>query len=455
MTIKSIQLLSHASVIIKVDGLTILTDPWFFGTAFNDGWELFPQPNLGTIPNDIKDVDLIWISHEHPDHLHFPTLKYIKDLVPDHVQIGFQSTNSTKVFDALKKLGYVNFLEMPHMERLKINSDVELAIYAHRHLDCCLAVFIQNEFWLLNVNDTELNENDTRVIRQVWGCADVLLNQFSIAGSQGIPNLLKSESQEILTKMCAVHDQLGAEITIPIASFMRFSCHDNFLLNSFANNPLDVSIEFSKKELNLALLSIQGEALEWQGEEILPANIDTVTSNSREKFLALYTHPLEINKDFNLGTIPAADVTRTLVNRISQLNRTTTFLLWNTMEPIVFKIPDWDSECWELDFKRLSFTKKSNDIDYDMKINSQPLEYTFKMPFGVQTLGVSGRYEFHTRHLNVPKTWKLLRIITSLDNASINISFKGLFSRTLLKWVWLRRKGLLPQITQQISRFFK
>ena len=54
-----ISLISHASILIKVDDIQILTDPWFFGTAFNDGWELNPTPNLDLIKSRIADVNII------------------------------------------------------------------------------------------------------------------------------------------------------------------------------------------------------------------------------------------------------------------------------------------------------------------------------------------------------------------------------------------------------------
>ena len=51
----TIKLLSHASILIDACGRKILTDPWYFGTAFNDGWELSPIPlilNKGLTPNN-------------------------------------------------------------------------------------------------------------------------------------------------------------------------------------------------------------------------------------------------------------------------------------------------------------------------------------------------------------------------------------------------------------------
>ena len=81
MSAAKVKLLSHASILIEVDGKKVLTDPWYFGTAFNDGWELSYKPILEEIKAYIHDVDIIWISHEHPDHLHFPTLKWIAEFI--------------------------------------------------------------------------------------------------------------------------------------------------------------------------------------------------------------------------------------------------------------------------------------------------------------------------------------------------------------------------------------
>lgn len=452
---KSIKLLSHASVLISIDGLRIVTDPWFLGSAFNDGWELFPAPILDELIDEIKDVDIIWISHEHPDHLHFPTLKYIKEFLSADVTIAFQSTNSDKVFESLKKIGYSNFLEMPHRKKLRINSDVELATYAHRHLDSALAVFVDGNFWLLNVNDTVLTGNDTRIIRQNWGSPIAMLHQFSIAGYNGIRNTLKTRKKVVMQRMCDHHLQLAPLMTIPIASYMRYSCPDNYELNAYANTPFDAETEFSRKNLKLVLLSIQGDALEWNDSEVIPKNIDAVISNARDNFLNAYKDKPEVGHDFKLNTVKKEDLNKVIENRLLYLKKKTTFLLWNRLNPIIFKISDWDSELWSIDFKRIRFKKLQNDAEYDLVINSQPLEYSFKMPFGFQTLGVSGRYKFNSKYSSIPLTWKLLRMITSLDNAGIHISFQGLLSRETIKWMWARRQGLRSQIHQQFSRFFR
>ena len=40
---QSIRLINHASVLISDQTNIILSDPWYEGSSFNDGWELIYQ----------------------------------------------------------------------------------------------------------------------------------------------------------------------------------------------------------------------------------------------------------------------------------------------------------------------------------------------------------------------------------------------------------------------------
>ena len=63
--------LNHSSFIMD----SILVDPWFKGSIFLNGWNLLKE-----FEYDINKMyyEYIYISHEHPDHFHIPTLKQIK-----------------------------------------------------------------------------------------------------------------------------------------------------------------------------------------------------------------------------------------------------------------------------------------------------------------------------------------------------------------------------------------
>ncbi|NWJ20499.1 hypothetical protein HX860_05470 [Marine Group I thaumarchaeote] len=46
MTIPIITFVNHASVIFSYKEISLITDPWLFGSAFNNGWELIAKTKM-------------------------------------------------------------------------------------------------------------------------------------------------------------------------------------------------------------------------------------------------------------------------------------------------------------------------------------------------------------------------------------------------------------------------
>lgn len=67
--------LNHACFVIDIAGkLSFATDPWILGSAFCDGWWLSEASPRDAIER-LDACDFIYISHNHPDHLHAETLQ--------------------------------------------------------------------------------------------------------------------------------------------------------------------------------------------------------------------------------------------------------------------------------------------------------------------------------------------------------------------------------------------
>ena len=65
----------HASVYIKTDKVSIVTDPWFSKKgAFLGSWYQFPD-NTEIDFSWTKDLDYVCLSHEHEDHYDIEFLK--------------------------------------------------------------------------------------------------------------------------------------------------------------------------------------------------------------------------------------------------------------------------------------------------------------------------------------------------------------------------------------------
>ena len=61
-----ITFVNHASVIFSYKKIRLITDPWLFGSAFNNNWDLISKSKMQT--DDFESITHIWFSHEHPDH---------------------------------------------------------------------------------------------------------------------------------------------------------------------------------------------------------------------------------------------------------------------------------------------------------------------------------------------------------------------------------------------------
>ena len=76
-----VRFLNHACLLFTSDHLSFATDPWIVGSAFSNGWWL-----ANSSPDDaltaLNKCDFIYVSHNHPDHLHKESLEYIRKDMP-------------------------------------------------------------------------------------------------------------------------------------------------------------------------------------------------------------------------------------------------------------------------------------------------------------------------------------------------------------------------------------
>ena len=91
----TITFLNHSSFLIEREESVTLVDPWFSGKIFNNSWSLLKDTDDSKI--NYSKLKYISISHEHPDLLHFPTLKYIKSKVDHEVTILYPKRKNPNI----------------------------------------------------------------------------------------------------------------------------------------------------------------------------------------------------------------------------------------------------------------------------------------------------------------------------------------------------------------------
>lgn len=118
-----IEFMNHACLYFKIgEELSFATDPWIIGSAFCNGWWL-TKSSPSNVFHKLNDCDFIYVSHNHPDHLHPESLKYIRKDMP-MLTAGFETASTARM---LKECGFENILTMDFCSRL-VSDEHSLAL---------------------------------------------------------------------------------------------------------------------------------------------------------------------------------------------------------------------------------------------------------------------------------------------------------------------------------------
>ena len=166
--------------------ITFATDPWIHGSAFCNGWWLAKSS-----PTDAFDIlnkcDFIYISHNHPDHLHPESLQRIRKDMPI-LTAKFQS-GSTKEY--LHKFGFMNVVAMDFVSSL-VDSEKEIHLSVLKSGDFRedSGLFLQHGKFkcLLTVDSNFINFGKLPTV-------DLLCSSFA-GGASGFPLCFENYSEE-------------------------------------------------------------------------------------------------------------------------------------------------------------------------------------------------------------------------------------------------------------------
>jgi UDP-MurNAc hydroxylase len=433
-----ITFVSHASVIIDVDGVRILCDPWQDGTAFNNSWSLLVPAHA--LEAELATVNYIWVSHEHPDHFHFPTLRALPADFRARTKVLFQANHSDKMAVAFKKtLGFADVILLPHRKRVALPGGPDVYCYHSRQIDSALAV-IGKALTVLNLNDCEMSEKDLNYLRSDLPIIDVALNQFSIAGFDGIEANIAGSARGVLENYVRDAEFLKPTAVIPFASYVYFSCPDNAFMNKHVNTPA----------MAIAAVGATGTS----SVVMKPGDVWTIgTPWNNADAIGVYQAAFDSLATKEMAAapvVPLVDIEAAFHKLASFVKVHYTGLYLRTLKPVTVSIGDLDTTI-VFDLRRCTFQIVGRGTPVDLEINSQPLHFAFSNPFGVQTLGVSGRFRMRANARN----WMRHRVLFALNNAQIYLKPRYLLQPAVLGYFWSRRKGLVGQIRHRLARMAK
>lgn len=323
---------------------------------------------------DYSRLKYISISHEHPDHLHWPTLKYIRNKVDHDILILYPRRSNPNVMNECEKLGFkLRYLDF--FKSNKINSNYTITPYPAGH-DSALVYNISGMI-ICNQNDAYLDLKRLRQMKNQFPIIDIWLFQFSLAGYYGNSSnpvqIYENGTRYHLNKYLFYQQYLSPKVSVPFASFVFFCKEYNNYLNDYRVK-LSSLLPLSKFQIHIP----------FYGMEITNSNLDS--RNRIEKYEKLYTDSK--NKVLPILMFPGELELIELIKNLSKngyfLNNETVIQFFDYNKLLVI-----DSIHNRFEFLSI------NCID-ERKIAgilpSEEFEYYLKTPWGGDTLNITGTF---------------------------------------------------------------
>ena len=286
-----------------------------------------------------------------------------------------------------------------------------------------------HETKIVNLNDCPLNEPEKiKKFKNKHGKFDILLSQFSYAAWKGGKNnseYRKIAAEEKIKTMMNQYKILECKHVIPFASFVYFSNELNNYMNDCINKPENL-IKKLGNEINAIILS-PGEK-QWLHE--LRQNQDSITF-WKDKYKQIPNLPVdkysksityeELKKDF-----------QAYKNRILKIN--SKILIYfaskikslNYFQPINIFLIDHNKN---YEFSLTKDFKINENVEPDIKMHSESLQFIFKNNFGFDTLTVNGCFEASKEgFLKTTKTFA----IGTLNSMGLKLNLGLLFNIKLI-----------------------
>ncbi len=293
--------LNHASFAIEVNNTITLIDPWYFGKVFNNSWSLYKDTDDSQI--DYSKVKYISVSHEHPDHLHWATLKHIRSKTDNEITIIFPRRKNPNVMNECKKLGF-EFAYVDHFTETEIEEGYSITTFPAGH-DSAL-VYRVNGKVICNQNDAYLDKPTTIKMKEMFPKMDMWLFQFSLAGYYGNstePEVIKQKGTQFhIDKFMEYQNYLQPKMSVPFASFVYFCKQYNDYINDYEVSLRDI--------LNISNLPTQ---IPYFNEEISYTSLE-----NNDSYLSKWD---KVRANSRNNITPAADFVgeETIINELDKL----------------------------------------------------------------------------------------------------------------------------------------
>ena len=220
-----VTLLGHASVLVELDGATCLMDP-VLGDPFEEG-TVVSCPRRAIDIDALSEVDILVVSHRHPDHFDLPSLDRVaRDVdaicAPDPL-----------IVHALRELGFLNVHPVVPMAPI-LGMDFEL-LPTRSELTSIPEIGMvfrdgSGTFW--NQVDTLLADETIDAVRDRFGTIDVLFGMYASQNFEFFESRATGFPVETHRRNLETALRIDPTVVVPASAGFRFS-GDHDWLNAF------------------------------------------------------------------------------------------------------------------------------------------------------------------------------------------------------------------------------
>jgi UDP-MurNAc hydroxylase len=242
MTKFKITFISHACILVEYGEDSILVDPWLIGSCYWKSWWNYPP-----VKNDViakLNPSAVYLTHVHWDHWHGPSLKQF--ISRDTRIITHDEPNKRSVNDLIN-MGYKNLTVLKHSQSIKIGS-ITLTIYQFGlFLNDSAIVIEAGGYSILNANDCKIAGGALRNIINNHKRFTFALRSHSSANDRicytvkGSTQFSNDDNEHYSRSFCYFMDAVNPIFAAPFASNHCHLHRDVFHLNSFINDPFQLS----------------------------------------------------------------------------------------------------------------------------------------------------------------------------------------------------------------------
>ena len=310
----------------------------------------------------------------------------------NNVQILFQKTNDKRVESFLSKSLY-NTKIIDFDSWIRLSNDFEILCFKDGFYDSGLAIKTSDKT-ILNLNDCVI-DNSLRCeeVLKITGECDILASQFSYAAWKGGENnrswreLAAKEKIETLKLQASF---FKPKIIVPFASYAFFSNKANFYLNDASNKPIDVIDAFKSHDSKVKVMQ-PFETLDNLDSKI--DNNDSINfwGNSIKNIAQKSLNEYEI-----ISLNQLKESYKDYRKRIFKKNKKWFMRLIRYLSPIpafkplVIRLSDLNINI-KLDI--FEDTIQECNMNADIAMHSESLDFLFGNTFGFDTLTVNGCFE--------------------------------------------------------------